>query len=140
MPAFSHRILLITFILFPALFVIAQPPNTSQVAGIVKDSKGRVIAGATINLLTARQSVITTGQTDAQGRFALNSVALGSYELVISSIGFASHHVAVHLPATENAALEITLSPAQLTDEVTVTADFGRREHASSEDVAVIFD
>ncbi len=125
MLTFSHRILLITFILFPALFAIAQPPKTSQVAGIVKDSKGRVIAGATINLLTARQSVVATGQTDAQGRFELKSIALGSYELVISSTGFAPHHVAVHLPATENASLEITLSPAELTDEVTVTADFG---------------
>lgn len=105
-------------------FTIPALAQTNSLSGIVKDSSGEPVNGATVSLLTARQIALATTYTNGQGRFEFSALASGTYELLISSKGFAPRRRAVQIPLAE-AELEIKLGLESLTAEVTVTADIG---------------
>lgn len=106
-----------------------NPVNTSKgisIEGSVRDAAGSAIGQATISLLNARQTVLQTVQTDQQGQFVLSGVAPGTYELRVSGgRGFALKRIPVTVTATGLDPVQITLGPAGLTAEVTVTAEIG---------------
>ncbi len=106
-----------------------NPANSSKansIEGSVRDAAGAAIAKAPVSLLNARQTVLQTVQTDQQGQFVLRGVAPGTYELLVSGgRGFALKRIPVTVTATEIDPLRITLGPAGLTAEVTVTAEIG---------------
>ena len=106
-------------------FVPAHAQSGHDISGTVKDTAGSTVTQATIRLLNSRQTVIATAQTDAQGRFALQAIAPGSYEILLTSRGFASRRQIVRVPSAESASLEITLGPSALTEEITISADVG---------------
>src|SRR5262245_39147427 len=121
-------------LLFSTVLANAQPVATSAVegselAGVVRDSTGASVPQATVTLLNARQSVVSSTTTDEQGRFVLKGAPAGTYELrVTSGRGFASRSKAVRVsttPEAENSRIEITLGVESLTAEVTITADVG---------------
>ena len=117
---------LIVVLLFSLVFSVsisAQAPRLSNISGIVKDEAGKVIAGASMTLLSSRQSVLAATKTKTDGTFNLPQIAWGSYELLITADGFGARRTAVNSPL--GSGLEITLAPAALTDEVSVTAEFG---------------
>ncbi len=105
--------------------VSAHAQSAHAITGTVKDAAGSALAQTTISLLTSRQTVIATAQADAQGRFTLTAVAPGSYEMLLTSRGFAARRVAVRVPSAEAANLELTLGPSELSEEITITADVG---------------
>ena len=57
-----------------------------QVSGVVKDSTGTMLPGATVKLLTDKDSSIAA--TNANGRFVFPSVTVNQFSLVVSSIGY----------------------------------------------------
>jgi hypothetical protein len=67
-----------------------QPPKPVQsgrpVSGVVKDSTGMTIPGATIKLLMAGDSLVTA--TDGNGVFNFASVPVNQFSLVIFSVGY----------------------------------------------------
>jgi outer membrane receptor protein involved in Fe transport len=103
----------------------AQSSKPGDISGLVKDPLGAAIPQATVSLLDARQFVVATTQTDAQGRFTLSGVAQGSYELFISYRGFAPRRLAVSLPPSEAQKIDVSLGIAAFEVEITVTADLG---------------
>jgi outer membrane receptor for ferrienterochelin and colicin len=111
-------------LLLPTL-TFAQAPRVSTLSGVVKDANGDGLGGAALNLLSAKQATVATAHTDADGKFELRGVTWGTYELAITQRGFAPRRVVVSLPASASQALEITLTPSALTDEVSVTAEYG---------------
>src|SRR5262245_5422534 len=121
-------------LLFSTVFANAQPAATSPVegselAGVVRDSTGASVPQATVTLLNARQSVVSSTTTDEQGRFVLKGAPAGTYELrVTRGRSFASRSKAVRVssaPEAENSRIEITLGVETLTAEVTIAADVG---------------
>ncbi len=94
-----------------------------MLSGVVNDESGNAIADASITLFNSRQANVGAVKTDATGKFQLPTVVWGSYELLVSAKGFGMRRAAVNSPA--NSILEITLTPAAITDEVSVTAEFG---------------
>ena len=106
-----------------------NPVNTSKgisIEGSVRDAAGAAIAKAPVSLLNARQAVLQTVETDQQGQFVLTGVAAGTYELRVSGgLGFALKRIPVLVTATGIDPVRITLGPAGLTAEVTVTAEIG---------------
>lgn len=65
----------------------AQTTQTPKpVSGIVKDSTGLSVIGATIKLKAGKDSVMTA--TDANGAFSFNNVPAATFDLTFTSIGF----------------------------------------------------
>jgi hemoglobin/transferrin/lactoferrin receptor protein len=108
---------------------LALPAQVAaDLTGVVKDSTGAPVPGATVSLLGALQAVIATTATDAGGRFALKALAPGAFELLVTRGGFEPRRQAIRAPVTGD--LEITLGVAAPTSEVTVTADLGAAQSA----------
>jgi TonB dependent receptor-like, beta-barrel/Carboxypeptidase regulatory-like domain/TonB-dependent Receptor Plug Domain len=59
-----------------------------SVRGIVHDAEHRPMSAASIELKSATSSAVQSTQTDAQGRFAFASIALGDYTLSVRADGF----------------------------------------------------
>ena len=75
------------FSLLMALLCVAQ--TQAQIAGQVLDARSQPVAGATVLLEQAADSVLVKGNiADAEGRFAFGAVADGQYRVVVSMIGF----------------------------------------------------
>ena len=98
----------------------AQTPV--EIAGVVKDSSGRVVAGASVAILTAEQTSIATGRTDASGKFTLSVPSAGRYLLVTTAPNFGEARTPVTASATERTTVEIVLDLGPLREDVTVTA------------------
>ena len=94
---------------------LAQAPIT----GIVKDSSGGAIPGASVVVRTDAGPVTQT-VTGPDGRFAIDKAPDGRATLIVLAGGFAQKEVPV--AAGE---IEVILSPASLFEEVTVTPGRG---------------
>lgn len=102
-----------------------QAGSDYELNGTVKDDRGTPVAEASVSLLNARQLVVVSDRTSADGRFTLSGVPAGTYELLVTSRGFEQRRRAVSLPRDASSSIEIKLGLAPLTAEVTITADVG---------------
>ncbi len=116
---------LLKSLLLIVLFNACLYAQDHTLSGVVKDHQDAPVAGATVSLLSGRQTVIATGATDSQGKFTISKLASGTYEALVTARGFAPRRRAVQLPAGDDSKLEIKLGLEALTAEVTVTADVG---------------
>lgn len=118
------------FLIVLAVFQVSAF-GQSPVSGVVSDTAGRPVAGATVILRnkTTRSEVGAT--TDADGRYSFQQPASADYEIVVSARGFAS--VTRDAISTDANAV-ITLEPQAIKENVTVTAN---RTEISTNDTAV---
>ena len=87
---------------------IAKPP---QLSGTVVDTSGAVIAGATVQVLSANGAVQITTQADRNGSVIIAGLSAGDYRLVVSNSGFETKETPVTIGTTEAPApLHISLA------------------------------
>lgn len=101
-------------ILFPAL---AWLPGFAQysVSGTVRDTEGRPLNGATVQVVDGKQSAVT----DELGAFRLERMQAGNYSLVIRFLGYTDQNKSIDVPAIEP--MLITMEETTtMTDEVIV--------------------
>src|ERR1700712_1720252 len=65
-----------------ALPVVAQTAALGGIAGIVRDSSGGVVAGATVVVTNSGTGAVRTLTTDADGHYAASFLQPGQYEVV----------------------------------------------------------
>jgi TonB-linked SusC/RagA family outer membrane protein len=119
LPLSPHVPLLLVLLLFLSAPLLAQTGEPVRVTGIVKDTTGRILEGASVVANTRSQSATST---DQNGKFILD-VPVGT-ELTISFVGFLSQMVTVTSVKRE---FNIVLHEAsQAGDEVIITA-FGKK-------------
>jgi hypothetical protein len=108
--------------LVAAVAPLAAQGTTSRVTGVVSDSSGGVIPGATVTLTNDGTNIsFTTVSTDA-GTYTFEAVQVGTYTVKVELPGFKTfistgNIVAIGQPRTVNARLET----GTLTEEVKVT-------------------
>ena len=100
--------ILIVFFCEPAARAASGDPP--QMSGTVVDTSGAVIAGATVQVRSAKGAVRITAKSDANGSFTIGLTA-GTYRLVISNPGFESKEIPVTIGTAEaSAPLRISLA------------------------------
>ncbi len=100
----------------------AQTPM-STVSGIVNDSQGAVIQGATVSLTSASQGTLNQSVSNSSGSFAIPDLTPGQYSASVSAKGFATaEYDSVPLEAGRTFTLDTTLAPATQVTTVSVTA------------------
>lgn len=93
------KILLIGIMMLSLLTVQAQNGNRSKakgtISGIIIDSiNGKPVEYATITLFHQGTKRIVSGAiTDQQGQFTITGLNLGSYRMLVESIGYQSHSI-----------------------------------------------
>lgn len=91
--------------------------------GVVTDSSGSPVANAGIQVRNVDTNQSRRLTTDERGSFRAPDLAVGAYEVTVERAGFASYrHTGVVLLVGQTTRLAITLAPAALKQQVTVSA------------------
>jgi outer membrane receptor for ferrienterochelin and colicin len=113
---------------------LGQEPETGKVKGSVKDDNGAIVAGVNVSLYLPNQAVARATVTDASGKFLLDNVAPGTYQLVVERTGFLTYREAVQITPGDTKELPVVLEVNPVAAMVTVTAEAG--QISSTRDVA----
>ena len=108
-----------------ALFAlpVAAQEQRGSIEGVVKDSSGAVIPGATVEARAGGSGVLST-TTDANGNFRFPSLLPGTYEVTANISGFRPGKVSnVEVKLGSVKSVEFSLQLASVTEAVTVTAE-----------------
>jgi hypothetical protein len=117
MRNFSMRIR--TFVplllLFAAILLGAVPAAAQSVRGrVVEPGTGQPVPGAVVMLLDAQGARVTATLTDAQGGFAVQAGAPGTYSLRAERVGYAAASSALTLAADQTVEQSLVMEPRQV--------------------------
>src|SRR4051812_26455454 len=115
-------------------YVAAAQVGTGAVTATIRDSSGATIPGATVRLVNELTRVVSTGVTDDQGAYRAADVVAGRYRLESALDGFETMTQQVTVESGQTSSIELTLTPARVTQGVVVTA---RRVEEAAQDVPI---
>ena len=100
---------------------MAQDTYPPPLSGTVVDTSGAVIAGATVQVRSAKGTVQRTTKSNTNGSFIISGLAAGNYRLVASDPGFETKEMPVTIVTTKALApLRISLAVASLSTTIDV--------------------
>ena len=95
-----------------------------QINGVVTDSSGGVIPGATVAAIESATGLRTDTVTGANGRYSLPSVRPTTYEIRAELTGFKTvRRTGITLQANQNLTVNITLELGDLSETITVAGE-----------------
>ena len=100
----------------------ASAQTTSTITGTVRDAAGATVPGAIVRAVNERTRGAVDAVSDQQGVYRINSLVPGTYRLETTLDGFEAAVRQVALEGGQTAEIELTLTPARLTEGVVVTA------------------
>ena len=111
------------FTLLVAVCVVsfAQSPNGS-LRGIVQDSKGARVTGATVVAQMQGATAQRQTTTDNRGEFRIDDLIPGVYDVTVNSSGFGVAQAEVNVVVSTVRDVTVTLKPAALQETVNVEA------------------
>ncbi|MEQ1758940.1 MAG: TonB-dependent receptor [Vicinamibacterales bacterium] len=127
----AFRILLSLVILFPAA-VLAQ--GAGSIAGVVLDSTGGAVPGATIRVVNTVTNAVQELVTNEQGSYRVEGLAPGNYRVETVLDGFETTQSQAVVGAGENVTVNATLAPSRFSQSVVVTA---RRVEEQAQEVPI---
>ena len=136
MPDFMVKKILTLVLTLSVAFSFAQS-RPGSIKGTVKDKRtGEVIPFATV-VVKDRDVVVTTGTTDFDGKFNINPVSAGVYNLTCKFIGYADFNlngVTVNAGKPKVINFDMTVESTMI-QEVTVTAQEELIETGKTSDI-----
>ena len=121
---------LLALALFPTL-VLAQ--TEGRFVGVVLDQTGAVIPGATVVVKNERTGDTRTVTSSAEGRYIVANLPPSTYTVRANFTGLAPlEFTGLQLVAAQEFALDLSLTPAGITETVTVQAQFQQVDMSSA--------
>jgi Carboxypeptidase regulatory-like domain len=105
--------------------------SAGQIGGVIVDSNGAVIAGATVSVMNKETGASQTTQSDAEGRWVISGAQPGPTTVRIDSPGFRSFQHELAINGSRSVRLGTTLSPGTVSETVTVTGGLAENERES---------
>jgi hypothetical protein len=106
------------------LFAPSALAQNAQITGLVKDSSGAIIPGATVTARNVDTGLTRTAVTEGSGEYRLPSLPPGRYSVATELSGFSTEtRPDIVLIIDQTAILNFTLKPAAIAETVTVTGD-----------------
>ena len=131
----SRKLIMIVALVVASLPAIAAAQNaTGTITGLVRDSSGAAIPGATVRVVNEGTGATVQAVSNEQGSYRADPLAPGRYRLETTLDGFEPAVRQVVLEIGQTAAIEVTLTPARITEGVIVTA---RRIEEAAQDVPI---
>jgi len=107
--------------LFAATALYAQVP-TADLSGIVTDSTGAAIAGASVTITNKGTAAARTATTNEGGAYSLSSLNPGNYDMTVEARGFKrSERKDIELQVGQAARLDYTLEIGNVSETVEVS-------------------
>jgi hypothetical protein len=118
------RVGLVALVLLTAMSGRAAAQTTGTITGVVKDSTGAALPGASVEVINEQTTDVRRTVSNNEGIFNVPAVPQGRYTLRISLSQFkAFEHRGIQLRSSEVFNIgAVALSVAELTEQVTVTA------------------
>ncbi len=112
---------LCTLLPIPPAFAQEQ---TGSIQGVVKDSSGGVLPGVTVQAKSPSVVGASTTVTDSEGNYRFPALPPGTYTITATLSGFTAAKVENTVVALgQLLTIPLTLTPAQVTEQVNVVAD-----------------
>jgi outer membrane receptor protein involved in Fe transport len=110
------------------LLALALPAHAQQTAGNITgrvlDDQGAAVPGATVTATNTQTGFVRTGVSDAEGVYRLNSLPVGSYDVVTELQGFTRvEQKGLVVNVGQNVELDVSLKVAQVAETITVTGE-----------------
>ena len=99
--------------------------SQGKITGTVKDPDGAVVSGANVSLLHTNRAVLGAAVSDAEGRFTLDNIEPGDYQLNVERNGFVQHRSAVRVTQGDTQNVSVVLQLTPIAEQVTITAEAG---------------
>lgn len=113
-----HLIIVVSLATFAAAHVAAA----QQLTGIVRDTSGSVLPGATVSVFDETSRVVGSEATGADGSFTWHVPRTGEYRVRVALPGFEPVEQGVMIRSTTVPPLDIVLAVARLEEHVSVRA------------------
>ncbi|HKW35071.1 MAG TPA: carboxypeptidase-like regulatory domain-containing protein [Candidatus Acidoferrum sp.] len=128
---FTKRVVVVLFVLVGLLALTASglyAQTAGTVNGLVTDSSGALVGGATVTLTDKATGIPLTTTSNEAGRYVLVNVTPGTYDLTVSKTGFRqtripNQKVTVGMELTLNATLELGTMSQTVEVKVAVGAE-----------------
>ena len=135
MPKFRSLSLHLSVAIAAVAISIAVPVAQAQTAastaifsGLVSDSSGARVAGATVTISSPEKGITRTFKTDAEGNFSFALLPPGGYTVTAGSSGFKTFKQDITLEVGQSATQTIMLTIGSETQiEVTAEAPVSRQ-------------
>ncbi len=116
-------LLLGVFVLLSVSASLAQLP-TGTILGIVKDSSGAAVPGATVTARNLDTNFSRTSTTEDDGSYRFPALPAGNYEIAVTHDGFNTETVTgLTLTVAQEAVINVTLRVGSATQSVEVTGE-----------------
>jgi outer membrane receptor protein involved in Fe transport len=107
--------------------------TTGTVTGVVRDSSGAVVPGATVAVTNDDTGAARSVVTDNEGRYETPNLPVGNYSLRVSLQGFQStNRTGINLTVGRTAVVDLELKVGDMTESVVVTGEAGLVETRSA--------
>jgi Carboxypeptidase regulatory-like domain/TonB dependent receptor-like, beta-barrel len=107
---------------------------TASISGIATDSSGAALAGAKIRATNIGTGIAQNTVTDAQGRYTIPELAVGTYTVQASQTGFQTViRPGITLSVGGNSVVDFSLPVGQMSQTVNVEANVSQVETQTSE-------
>ena len=112
----------------------AQTAATSTITGLVRDSSGAAVPGATVRVVAETTRTTVEAVTNEQGSYRADGLTAGPYRLETALDGFEPAVRRLVLEGGQTSAIDVTLTPSRITEGVLVTA---RRIEEAAQEVPI---
>ncbi len=104
--------------------VPAQTAATGNVEGVVTDTSGAVVPGATVVVRNMETNLTRELTTDEAGRYRATALQPGLYEVTVTLAGFeATPMTNIQVQVGQTAPVDVKMRPAGVTEDVVVTGE-----------------
>jgi hypothetical protein len=107
--------------------------NTGEISGVVRDSSGGVLPGATIAATHVASGILVERTTDQEGRYFLPALRIGEWDVEARMSGLAPQKQRIVLEVGRSLNLEFSLSVQNLQEEVVVQGSAPLLQTATAE-------
>jgi iron complex outermembrane receptor protein len=122
------------FLFLAASTLALAQGNTGVIGGIVKDSSGGVLPGASVKVVNEASGASADLVVGADGTYRTDALGPGSYRIEASLDGFETETRRLVVATGQTVTGDLTLSPAKFSQSVVVTA---RRVEEQAQDVPI---
>lgn len=113
--------------------VLWAQTTTATLEGVVKDTTGAILPGATIRVKSIETGISRTLLTDDAGRYRIPGLAPGNYEIQAELTGFQTALIkSINLVVGQHATVDVVLKVGELTEVVEVVGAVPLVETATS--------
>ncbi len=117
----SRRIFLAILTLFVSVTVASAQTSNGTVVGLITDTTGGAIVGATVTIVSADTGAVRTTVTNQEGTFRIESVLPGVYSVSATAPGFQTTiHSGLQVPGTSIVSSSLVLKVGTASDKVEV--------------------